>query len=477
MELKPETKNNFYKIPVGIFNNIYILIILCILFLFFATIIFFDNFEIKKKKLKKLQHKQQDQQHEEQDQQQQQQKSNNLKKYLELEKQVEELGNENKINNSENININKQLNFQIPDDVSNLDEPIFVPEPSTPKSLNQSHFNIKIKKINLNDELQKEKEEDQHLPIYDHSNGPSSCSSSQLQNLNNNYYSSPSQPSSSSSTPNEYSPNINSLQPIIEIDSNNNNNNYNTNNIITSNLLPISESTTIQLNKIIKINKKDFNNEYGFISGNKCIFTNFNSPLLKELNNNNWERIIPEDIQEVLFDFKFNTIIQPFSFPKSVKTIIFGQYFNQTIERDQLPPNLLKLYFGNSFTNGGCNFAKYSMPLKIEELGFGHGFHRELDENTVPLSVRKLQLGCYIQYAKRDEFFGYCGGRGGCEPILKKVGKIPPHIEYLSMGNCFNEKLENIPKSVNLIFVKSNYKYFDDDKRFLEKRANQNCII
>ncbi|EAL72612.1 hypothetical protein DDB_G0270524 [Dictyostelium discoideum AX4] len=471
MELKPETKINFYKIPVGIFNNIYILNILCFLILFFAAIIFFDNFEIKKKKLKKLQK----QQHEEQDQQQ---KSINLKKHLELEKQVEELGNENKINNNnQNINNNKQLNFQIPDDVSNLDEPIFVPEPSTPKSLNQSHFNIKIKKIGLNEELQKE-EEHQLLPIYEHSIGPSSCCSSQLQNLNNihSFYSSPSQPSSSSSTPNEYSPNINSFQPIIDINNNNNNNNFNNNNIITSNLLPISESTTIQLNKIIKINKKDFNNEYGFISGNKCIFTNFNSPLLKELNNNHWERIIPEDIQEVLFDFKFNTIIQPFSFPKSVKTIIFGQYFNQTIERDQLPPNLLKLYFGNSFTNGGCNFAKYSMPSKIEELGFGHSFHRELDENTVPLSVRKLQLGCYIQYAKRDEFFGYCG-RGGYEPILKKVGKIPTHIEYLSMGNCFNEKLENIPKSVNLIFVKSNYKYFDDDKRFLEKRANQNCII
>ena len=149
-----------------------------------------------------------------------------------------------------------------------------------------------------------------------------------------------------------------------------------------------------KINRIdLLFNKKyfDYLNSY-MLKCNKII--NYN----KEIFNNDLL-----NLRKVIFDDKFNTIIN--KFPDTLTHVIFGDSFNQPIKH--LPSSLNYLRFGNDFNNTIDYF-----PETLETLIFGARFNLHIDK--FPEMLNEIEFG-----------------RNYDQPL----DNIPKTLKYLSLYN------------------------------------------
>ncbi len=112
----------------------------------------------------------------------------------------------------------------------------------------------------------------------------------------------------------------------------------------------------------------------------------------------------------------------------ATKTLIFDSDFNKDIENGSIPDSVKTIIFESSFYNGNPQDA--------------YGFHKPIDEDTLPKKLEVLHLGTRFDHILMD-------------------GVLPNTLRELELSDCFQQRLFKgvLPESLEKLRIQSDYSY------------------
>ncbi len=118
----------------------------------------------------------------------------------------------------------------------------------------------------------------------------------------------------------------------------------------------------------------------------------------------------------------FNQTVIGCQLPSLLEELIFGDGFNRPLEDFEFPPQLKMLKFGYLFNQPveRCRF-----PSSLEDITFGTEFNQPIMGLNMPESMRNLRFGLRFNQPVEDYIF-------------------PQKLEFLSFGRKFNQSISRI---------------------------------
>jgi hypothetical protein len=255
----------------------------------------------------------------------------------------------------------------------------------------------------------------------------------------------------------------------------------------------IDYSLDCKLNKIFKLNKYEPNISYNNSPRKKELFIIILDKEVIEIakqyeaiifdyefsDTNNFINSLPDNIKYITFDYEsyFNKPI--YNYPASLIYIKFGIYFDQSI--DYLPNTVKYLILGENFSQNINN-----IPISIEHLHldimFNHPINNLSDNIRVlylfsdnfihpilklPNKLEKLKIytnksiilddNCFAELTNLVEVeLGYVFNSS-----LDNI-KWTDSLKILKFGECFNQRLDNLPKFLESIEVSEEFDLFEN---------------
>ncbi|EGC35348.1 hypothetical protein DICPUDRAFT_33573, partial [Dictyostelium purpureum] len=165
-------------------------------------------------------------------------------------------------------------------------------------------------------------------------------------------------------------------------------------------------------NDVIKV--QDFGNRLKSI----VFGDDFNNESFSSTGNENNGLVLPMGLEKVEFGFKFNKEISKGTLPSSLKSLVFGYSWNLALDKLNIPDQLEILKFGRGFERklGGVKLPSGLKSLVIKSNVVIH-------ENVLPIGLKELRL--------LDKY----------NSPFKTANVIPSTLEYLEVGNSFNQDL------------------------------------
>jgi len=170
------------------------------------------------------------------------------------------------------------------------------------------------------------------------------------------------------------------------------------------------------------------------------------------------------------------------------KIVIKSLRFNQSVDR--LPNSLRKLKISNNLEMGGFDMPVENLPLGLEILTIDGKFNQPID--FLPSTLKELSLGSNFSQSLNNlpivssglthlKLYGeHCYDLTNIPKSVwylhmeypqinekKYVVKIPEWIEYLSLGDFFDEEIKfNLPKNLTHLSLGEYYSQSFNDRRF-----------
>lgn len=196
---------------------------------------------------------------------------------------------------------------------------------------------------------------------------------------------------------------------------------------------------------------------------------------------------LPAGVTQLRFDYKFNKSIKGY-IPSTVKKLIFGNKFNRSV-KDRIPYGVTHILFGYRFNQSIEGYIPSSVTHlmfndKMDENGdifpddsnMSH-FNKSI-RNSIPSSITHLILGC--DFAERINdcmpngvthlvLTSYSYGEylvGNVIPssvtniamdyeMYKTFETIPSTVTYLSLFECYNDDIINIPTTIKHLRIEN----------------------
>lgn len=167
------------------------------------------------------------------------------------------------------------------------------------------------------------------------------------------------------------------------------------------------------------------------------------------------------NLRSISFDDKFNSTINLSKLEK-LESVTFGVYFNQSVNKTNFPVNLKKLVFGLNFIRKVENVPEFleelvfdnrfnttvNLPLHLKKVVFGDGFNQLI---ALPDSLQHLKFGYHFNKMiniPSNLVTLELGSKFNQEMVLNNK------LEHLTLGNQFNKKLV-LPNSVKVLNLRN----------------------
>ena len=163
---------------------------------------------------------------------------------------------------------------------------------------------------------------------------------------------------------------------------------------------------------------------------------------------------LPEGLQSLTFDNKFNESLEGVTFPSSLQSLRFGFKFKRSLTDVTLPGSLRSLTFGADFNQ---SLKDVRLPASLHSLTFGRHFNQSL--KILPASLHSLTFGRHFNQSLIDVTLqGNFAFGADFNQSLKDV-TLPGSLRSLTFGSDFNQSLKDVelPKELQSLTFGSDF--------------------